>query len=70
MVGTMDTSNLNGGGTVTAGHDDVGQLVDRIDAALRRPGTPARAKQEKAYLKNELAHYGTTVAVLAARSGS
>ncbi len=40
---------------------DVTRLVDQIDAALRAKGTPGRAVHEKAYLKSELEHYGTSV---------
>jgi 3-methyladenine DNA glycosylase AlkD len=47
---------------VTAGHDDArGRLVDQIDAALRARGAPGRAEHERAYLKSELTHYGTSV---------
>ena len=40
---------------------DVTRLVDQIDAALRAKGTPGRAVHEKADLKSELEHYGTSV---------
>jgi 3-methyladenine DNA glycosylase AlkD len=40
---------------------DVEALADEIDAALRAAGRPERAEQERAYLKSELQHYGTTV---------
>jgi 3-methyladenine DNA glycosylase AlkD len=46
---------------VTAGHDDVRRLADEIDAALRARGAPDRAEHEKAYLRSELTHYGTSV---------
>lgn len=36
-------------------------IADRIDAELRREGTPERAEHEKRYLKSELEHYGVTV---------
>ena len=36
-------------------------LADEIDRELRSRGTPERATKEKAYLKSELQHYGTTV---------
>jgi len=39
----------------------VDQLADEIDRQLRSRGTPERAAKEKAYLKSELQHYGTTV---------
>ncbi len=35
--------------------------ADRIDAGLRAAGTPARAEQERRYLKSDLHHYGATV---------
>lgn len=40
---------------------DVRQFVADIDRELRSQGTPDRAMHEKAYLKSELDHYGTTV---------
>lgn len=40
---------------------DVRRLVADIDRELRSRGTPDRAAHEKAYLKSELRHYGTTV---------
>jgi 3-methyladenine DNA glycosylase AlkD len=47
---------------VTAGHDDARRrLVDQIDTALRTRGAPGRAEHERAYLKSELTHYGTSV---------
>ena len=36
-------------------------LADEIDRELRARGTPVRATNEKAYLKSDLQHYGTTV---------
>jgi len=36
-------------------------FVAAIDAELRATGTPERADHEKAYLKSELRHYGTSV---------
>ncbi|MGV1079529.1 MAG: DNA alkylation repair protein [Candidatus Nanopelagicales bacterium] len=36
-------------------------LVDELAAALAEVGTPARATQEKKYLKSELEHFGVTV---------
>lgn len=39
----------------------MGHLAGEIDAALRRRATPGRAEHEKAYLKSELEHYGTSV---------
>jgi 3-methyladenine DNA glycosylase AlkD len=42
--------------------DDVRErLIGQIDAALRTHGTRERAEREKAYLKSELQHYGTSV---------
>lgn len=40
---------------------DIGALAEAIDAELRAGGTPERAEKEKAYLKSELRHYGTSV---------
>ncbi|MGA3218524.1 MAG: DNA alkylation repair protein [Acidimicrobiales bacterium] len=40
---------------------DVRPLVAQIDAELRDRGTAERAEQEKAYLRSDLGHYGTTV---------
>jgi 3-methyladenine DNA glycosylase AlkD len=37
------------------------RLIGQIDTALRTQGTPERAEHERAYLKSELEHYGTTV---------
>jgi 3-methyladenine DNA glycosylase AlkD len=40
------------------------KIVAELDAALRRAGSPARAVQEKRYLKSELAFYGSGVPAL------
>jgi len=40
---------------------DLRPLVAEIDAELRQRGTAQRAENEKAYLKSELEHYGTTM---------
>lgn len=40
---------------------NVTRLVAEIDTELLSRGTPDRAAHEKAYLKSELEHYGTTV---------
>lgn len=40
---------------------DVDALADRIDSELRARARPERAAREKAYLKSDLAHYGTPV---------
>jgi len=40
---------------------DVGPLAAQIDAELRARGTADRAEHEKAYLRSEREHYGTTV---------
>jgi 3-methyladenine DNA glycosylase AlkD len=40
---------------------DVRPLVAQIDAELRDHGTAERAEHEKAYLRSDLGHYGTTV---------
>ncbi|MDQ7992168.1 MAG: DNA alkylation repair protein [Propionicimonas sp.] len=40
---------------------DVSGLVDAIDAGLRAEAVPERAAGEKAYLKSDLDHYGTSV---------
>jgi 3-methyladenine DNA glycosylase AlkD len=37
------------------------RLVEQIDAALRTRGSPGRAEHERAYLKSQLEHYGTSV---------
>jgi 3-methyladenine DNA glycosylase AlkD len=39
-------------------------LAEHIEAELRALGTPARAAQEKSYLKSDLEHLGVTVPVL------
>jgi len=46
---------------MTVGPGDVRQLVDQIDIALRSQGAPGRAEHERAYLRSELEHYGTSV---------
>jgi 3-methyladenine DNA glycosylase AlkD len=46
---------------VTSGLGHVDRLVEPIDMALRARGTPERAEHEKAYLRSELEHYGTSV---------
>jgi 3-methyladenine DNA glycosylase AlkD len=40
---------------------DVAPLAEEIDAELRSRANPERAEHEKAYLKSELEHYGTSV---------
>jgi 3-methyladenine DNA glycosylase AlkD len=40
---------------------DASLLADQIDTALRTRATPGRAERERAYLKSELEHYGTSV---------
>ena len=40
---------------------DIGQLASQIDAELAGLGTPERARQENAYLKSDLVHYGVAV---------
>ena len=40
---------------------DVQRLVAEIDTELRSRANPDRAEHEKAYLKSELIHHGTTV---------
>jgi 3-methyladenine DNA glycosylase AlkD len=40
---------------------DTEALAEEIDSELRSGGTPERAEKEKAYLKSELQHYGTSV---------
>jgi len=40
---------------------DIGQLASQIVAELAGLGTPERARQEKAYLKSDLVHYGVAV---------
>lgn len=39
----------------------VDELVTSIDVELRAAGRPDRAEQERAYLKSDLRHYGTSV---------
>lgn len=47
---------------MTAGQDDARRrLIGQIDTALRARGDPRRAQHERAYLKSELEHYGTSV---------
>lgn len=43
------------------GHRPEARLVDELAAALREAGTPERAAHEKAYLKSDREHYGTSV---------
>lgn len=45
---------------------DTSSLAEEIDAALRSKATPERAEHEKAYLKSELQHYGTSVPAIRA----
>jgi 3-methyladenine DNA glycosylase AlkD len=45
---------------------DIEELTDAIDAELRAAGSPERAAKEKAYLKSELRHYGTSVPTIRA----
>lgn len=45
---------------------DVAAAVVEIDADLRRRARPERAVQEKAYLKSDLEHYGTSVPAIRA----
>jgi 3-methyladenine DNA glycosylase AlkD len=47
-----------GGG---AADDGIGVAVDALDAALLAAGDPARAPQERRYLKSALRHYGTSM---------
>ena len=52
---------------MAAGDDDArARLVDQIDIALRARGAPGRAEHERAYLKSELEHYGTSVPAIRA----
>ena len=37
------------------------ELADLVDADLRAAGDPERAEKERAYLKSDLEHYGTSV---------
>ena len=43
---------------------DAASLVEEIDRELALRGTADRAVNEKAYLKSDLEHYGTTVPVI------
>jgi 3-methyladenine DNA glycosylase AlkD len=45
---------------------DIEALAEAIDAELRAAGSPERAEKEKAYLKSELLHYGTSVPAIRA----
>jgi 3-methyladenine DNA glycosylase AlkD len=45
---------------------DVDALAGEIDGDLRSRGTPERARQEKAYLKSALEHYGVTMPAIRA----
>ena len=40
---------------------DVRRIAAEMDAELHERGTPERAEHEKAYLKSDLEHYGTTM---------
>ena len=40
---------------------DIEAVAAEIDAGLRRLGTAERAEKEKAYLRSDLRHYGTTM---------
>jgi 3-methyladenine DNA glycosylase AlkD len=40
---------------------EVGNIAARIEDELREAGEPARAEQEKRYLKTDLQHYGASV---------
>jgi hypothetical protein len=40
---------------------EIDAVAAEIDAELRRLGTSDRAEKEKAYLKSDLRHYGTTM---------
>jgi 3-methyladenine DNA glycosylase AlkD len=51
-------------GVEPASRGDVGTLVQEIETELSAHGTSERAEHEKAYLKNNLSHYGTTVPVI------
>ena len=48
---------------------DTAELIGRIDAGLRSRARPERAVAEKAYLKSELDHYGTSVPAIRAAVG-
>lgn len=43
---------------------DVPAARQQLDAALQAAGTPARAAQEKRYLKSDLRHHGATMPVI------
>lgn len=45
---------------------DIDALAEAIDAELQAGGAPERAEKEKAYLKSELRHYGTSVPAIRA----
>jgi 3-methyladenine DNA glycosylase AlkD len=45
---------------------DVDALAEDIDAALAAQATPGRAEQERAYLRSDLEHYGTSVPAMRA----
>lgn len=45
---------------------DFEALAEAVDAQLQAGGTPERAEKEKAYLKSELLHYGTSVPAIRA----
>jgi 3-methyladenine DNA glycosylase AlkD len=45
---------------------DTEALAEAVDAELQAGGTPERADKEKAYLKSELRHYGTSVPAIRA----
>jgi hypothetical protein len=45
---------------------NVEALAEAIDAEFRAGGSPERAEKEKAYLKSDLRHYGTSVPAIRA----
>jgi len=45
---------------------DFEALAEAVDAQLEAGGTPERAEKEKAYLKSDLRHYGTSVPAIRA----
>jgi 3-methyladenine DNA glycosylase AlkD len=45
---------------------DIDALAEAMDAELQAGGAPERAEKEKAYLKSELRHYGTSVPAIRA----
>ena len=56
---------------MTAGDDDArARLADQINTALRARDAPGRAEHEKAYLKSELNHYGTSVPAIRSVAGA